>query len=85
VDHDELTGGVEGLAGKIRSSAIVRGIAVGEDSCSIRENARIRVPGIVGADHEQASGLIEMAEEGTGRFAHVFVPLGKPSPWIVQQ
>ncbi len=34
------------------------------------------VPGSVGADHEKAFSLIEMAEEGTGRFAHVFVPLG---------
>jgi hypothetical protein len=67
-----------GWSGKIRSSAIiVRRIAGGEDdNCSIREKARIRLLGIVGADHEKASSLIEMAEERARRFAHVFVPLG---------
>jgi hypothetical protein len=49
-------------SGKIRSSAIIRGITIGEDICSIGQDARKRVPGSVGADQKQASSLIEMAE-----------------------
>jgi hypothetical protein len=67
---------VGGRSGKIRSSAIVRGVAGGEDGGSIRENARMRCPRIVLADHEKTTSLIEMVEEGARRFAHVFVPLG---------
>ena len=78
-------GSMGSRSGKIRSSAIIRGVTIGENICSIGQDARKRVPGSVGADQKQASSLIEMAEEGTGRFAHVFVPLGQPSPWIVRQ
>ena len=67
---------VGGWSDKIRPRAIVRGVAVCEDICCIRDDARMRIPCVVIADHEKASSLIEMAEEGTGRFAHVFVPLG---------
>jgi hypothetical protein len=72
------TGGVVSMRGrswKIRPSAIVRGIAACEDSCGIREDARMSMPCIVIADHEQASSHIEMGKEGARSFAHVFVPV----------